>query len=362
MAVTTPRSNSQLGWSIRAVFRGLPPAVRGAIAGRAIHRDGQTLDPDLQLLLRLGRLTARKAPPKTLQSRRQQVEIGAPLTNGPVITGVTIREIPVPAENFELPARLYAPDGLASGSPLLVFFHGGAWVTGSLNSHDQLCRYLAVHAGVRVLAIDYRLAPEHPFPAAVDDAVAAFDYARNHAADLGVNPDAVAAGGDSAGAGLAAVVAHLATRNNGPGPAFLLLFYPHCEAAQRLPSRTMLGKCFGHTDAEIEWYTEQYLPPGTDRTDPRVSIASADDLTGLPPTYLATGGFDPLRDEGELLANRLAAAGVSVTLRRESDLTHGFASLLGISGRCREAVAQGAGALAAGLAVTRDRPDHFSKR
>ena len=277
--------------------------------------------------------------------------MGGPLAGGPVAAGVSYREFvaPVGRDGPGLPCRLYTPDGLTPGSPLLVFFHGGAWVTGSLISHDPLCRFLAAHAGVRVLAVGYRLAPENPFPAAVDDAVAAFAYAREHAADLGADPGAIAVGGDSAGGGLAAVVSYLAARAGRPAPAFLLMFYPHCDTANRSASRDLFGTGFGLTDVDIEWYTDQYLPPGVDRSDPRVSVAQAADLSGLPPTYLVTGGFDPLRDEGELFARRLAEAGVGVTLRREPDLIHGFANMLGISVRCREAVAQAAGALRVGL-------------
>ena len=353
VAVKEPHSNIGLKWGIRVVFRALPPAVRRRLAGRPVHRDGQTLDPDLQLLLRLGKLTARRAPAATMQSRRQQLEIGGPLVGGPVAAGVVAREIDLATDDLgrNLPGRLYTPDGLSLGSPLLVYFHGGAWVTGSLNSHDPLCRFLAAHAGVRVLSVGYRLAPEHPFPAAVDDAAAAFGYAREHAADLRADPDAIAVGGDSAGGGLAAVVAHLAVRAGRPAPAFLLMFYPHCDTANRSVSRDLFADGFGLTDADIEWYSNQYLPPGVDRSDPRVSIARADDLSGMPSTYLVTGGFDPLRDEGELLARRLAAAGVGVILRREPDLMHGFANMLGVSVRCREAVAQGAGALRVGVAL-----------
>ncbi len=300
----------------------------------------------MQLLLRLGRITSRRAPAPTLQSRRQQLEVGGPLVGGAVEAGVTAREIAVTAD---LPARLYTPDGLPPGSPLLVFYHGGAWVTGSLDSHDRLCRFLAAHADVRVLSVGYRLAPEHPFPAAVDDAGAAFDYARTHAAELGADPDRIAVGGDSAGGNLAAVTAHLAVRSGRPSPDFLLLLYPHCDTAGRSASRELFGDGFGLTDRDIEWFTDQYLPPGTDRADPRASIVSAEDLSGMPATYLVTGGFDPLRDEGELFGRRLAAAGVRVVQRREPDLIHGFANLLGISVRCRESVAHAAGALRAGL-------------
>jgi acetyl esterase len=344
------KANTRLKWAIRIVFRTFPPTVRRVLAGRPIRRDGQALDPDLQLLLRLGRLTDHA--PATLEARRQQLDVGGPLVGGPVAEGVGFRDLVALADDDgpDLPCRLYTPDGLPPGSPLLVFLHGGAWVTGSLVSHDPLCRFLAAHAGVRVLAVSYRLAPEHPFPAAVDDAAAAFDYAREHAGELGAAPDAIAVGGDSAGGGLAAVVGHLAVRAGRPAPAFLLLLYPHCDTANRSRSREQFAEGFGHTDADIEWYTDQYLPPGVDRRDPRASIVLADDLSGMPATHVVTGGFDPLRDEGELFARRLQQAGVDVVLRREPDLMHGFANLLGISPRCREAVAQAADALRVGLA------------
>ncbi len=347
-----PAPNRTLKWGIRIAFHGLPPAARRALAGRQIQRDGQTLDPDLQLLLRLGRMASRRAPAPTLESRRQQLEVGGPLVGGPVEAGVGATDVTLAGPGAGIPGRLYLPDGLAKGSPLLVFYHGGAWVTGSLDSHDRLCRFLAAHAAVRVVSVGYRLAPEHPFPAAVDDAVAAYEYARETAAHWGADPGAVAVGGDSAGGNLAAVVAHLAVRAGRPAPAFLLLFYPHCDTANRSRSRELFGQGFGLTSEEIEWFTDQYLPPGADRTDPRACVVDAPDLSGMPPTYLATGGFDPLRDEGEVFGDRLARAGVDVIQQREPDLMHGFANLLGISVRCREAVAHAAGALRAGLALT----------
>ena len=185
----------------------------------------------------------------------------------------------------------------------------------------------------------------------MEDAVTAFAYAREHAADLGCDPGAIALGGDSAGGNLAAVAAHLAVRAGRAVPAFLLLLYPHCDTANRSASRRLFTTGFGLTDVDIEWFTDQYLPTGADRSDPRASIVLADDLTAMPPTYLVTGGFDPLRDEGEAFAHRLAQAGTKVVLRREPDLIHGFANMLGISVRCREAVAQAAGALRVGLTL-----------
>ncbi len=346
------KPDRRLRWGLRVVFGWLPPAVRRRLAGAPIRRDGQTLDPDLALLLRLSGLGSRRAAPPTVQSRRQQVDIGGPLVGGPADTSVGTTDVMV-AGTTNIPCRLYIPDGLAAGSPLLVFYHGGAWVTGSLDSHDRLCRFIAAHAAVRVLSVGYRLAPEHPFPAAFDDAAAAYRYATGNAAAWGADPGLIAVGGDSAGGGLAAAVALRAGRDGGSRPTFLLMFYPHCDTAGRAASRDLFGEGFGLTDEDIEWSTDQYLPAGDDRTDPRVCVARADHLSGMPPTYLVTGGFDPLRDEGELLADRLEAAGVAVIARREPDLMHGFANLLGISPRCREAVAHACGALRTGLEVSR---------
>ncbi len=351
-----PRSTIALELVVRAIFTGLPPGLRRLLAGRPVRRDGLTLDADLQLLLRLERLTEAGTPAATLERRREHLDVAGALVGGRV-RGVGTRELTVPGGDpaAGLPARLYTPDTLPPGSPLLVFLHGGGWVNGSIDSHDAVCRFLAVHAGIRVLSVGYRLAPEYPFPAALEDVTAAFGYARAHAADLGADPGAIALGGDSAGGNLSAVVAHRAVREGRQGPEFLLLLYPACDAAHRSASRELFAKDFFLTDADIEWFCDKYLPVGVDRSDPRASILLADDLSGMPPTYLVTAGFDPLRDEGEMFAHRLAQAGTRVTVRRETDLIHGFASMLVISVRCREALAQAAGALRVGLTMTADR-------
>ncbi|MGS0688565.1 alpha/beta hydrolase fold domain-containing protein [Nakamurella sp. GG22] len=344
--------------AVRGIFRVLPAGVRKVLAGRPIRRDGLTLDPDLQLLLRLERLTTAGTPAVTLQRRREHLDVAGALAGGPVAPGMTSRELAVPSTDpgRQLDARLYTPDGLPPGSGLLVFLHGGGWVNGSLISHDPLCRFLAAQAGVRVLSVAYRLAPEHPFPAAIDDVTAAFAFAHEHAAELGADPAAIAMGGDSAGGNLAAVVTHLAVRAGRPAPAFLLLFYPACDAAHRSPSRHLFAKGFFLTEADVDWFCDKYLPAGVDRSDPRASILLAPDLSGMPAGYLVTAGFDPLRDEGEMFAHRLREAGARMTLRREPDLIHGFASMIGISGRSREAVAQAAGALRVGLTLTAREP------
>jgi len=341
----------------RALLRGiygLPAWTRRLLAGPAVRADGQRLDPDLQLMLRLQRIGGRSVNgTETPEQRRRAIDTGSAMIAGRLIRDVAARPWVIPAEWGALPARLYIPDHLPEGSGLLVYFHGGGWVLGSLDSHDGLCRYLATHAGVRVLSVGYRLAPENPFPAAVHDALTALRYALDHAAELGADPNRVAVGGDSAGANLAAVTSYQCARAAGPGPAFQLLFYPAVDAVNRAPSRELFSRGFYLTDEDGIWFDEHYLLPGTDRTDPRLSVLLAHDLSGLPPTCLVTAGLDPLRDEGEAFAHRLAEAGVPVVLRRQDGLLHGFASMIGVSDLSREAVAEAAGALRTGLALAR---------
>jgi acetyl esterase len=214
-------------------------------------------------------------------------------------------------------------------SGLLVYFHGGGFVVCDLETHDNMCRFLARQAGVRVLAVDYRLAPEHRFPAAIEDALAAFRFAAEHAAELGADPARLAVGGDSAGGNLATGVARLAAADAQPAPAFQLLFYPWLDLSAKRESYRLFG----------------------DAIDPRCSPLQAEQLEGLAPAYIATAGFDPLRDEAEEYASRLRAAGVPVALRRHRGLIHGFANAVGIGHVGREALVEAAGALRVGLAV-----------
>ena len=263
-----------------------------------------------------------------------------------------VEAVEIPARPGPVPARFYLPGGLPAGTPppLLVYFHGGGWVIGDLDTHDGLCRFLAAAAGTAVLSIDYRLAPEHPFPAPVDDAWTAFSWAAENAAKLGVDPARIAVGGDSAGGNLAAVVSLLARGGGGATPAFQLLIYPVTDSAGELPSRRLFADGFMLTKEDMDLFEGHYLPPGTDAHDPRVSILEIEDLSGLPPAYVATAGFDPLRDEGEAYALRMRAAGVQVALRRHPGLIHGFANDTAISRTARGAMLEAAGALRMGLA------------
>jgi acetyl esterase len=190
-----------------------------------------------------------------------------------------------------------------------VFFHGGGFVLGSIETHDGACRCLADEAGVRVLSAEYRLAPEHPFPAAADDAIAAFNYVAAHALEIGVQPGRIAVGGDSSGGNLAAVVAHAAARGDGPRPAFSLLLYPATDALGKHRSYQLFGRGFRLDDEERDWYRGQYLTTEDLVADPRVSVLHDTQLTGLPPTYVATSGFDPLRDEARPTSSGSATRG-----------------------------------------------------
>jgi acetyl esterase/lipase len=328
-----------------------PEPLRRLIAGPPVRVDGNELALDAQLLLRLTRMTETRLAEGSVADARRNVEVTSPMVAGPVIQPVRVRELRIPGEDGTIPARLYTPDGLAEGSPLLVYYHGGGFVLGSIDSHDNLCRFLARDAEVRVLSVGYRLAPEHRFPAAPADALAAFEYAARNAEELAADASAIAVGGDSAGGNLAAVTSYQALHSGGPRPAFQLLFYPSTDQANRYRSQDLFGDGFFLTDEDIEWFTSHYFADPAQASDPLASPLLAEDLRGLPPTYVATAGFDPLRDEGEAYARALRDAGVPVVLHRHTDLIHGYVNFIGLGRRFREAVAEAAGALRTGLTL-----------
>ena len=333
---------------VRTLFS-LPRPVRSALAGRPVRIDGQTLDPDVQLLLKLMALQGFSLTAADPAYARAMMIRGSAITD---LTGgsVRTRDLRIPGEPA-IGARLYTPAGLAEGSPLVVFYHGGGWVIGNLDTHEGTCRYLAEQAGVRVLSVDYRLAPEHRFPAGVDDSVAAFRYAVAHADELGANPDAIAVAGDSAGGNLAAAVCHVTALEGTPRPVFALLLYPGVDASTRRASREMFADGFLLTDADMDWFRDHYAPEPESWTDPRLSVLLSEHLADFPPTYISIGGFDPLRDEAVAFHARLVEAGVPVVLRLHPDLIHGFAAFLGVLPKAREAMAEAVGALATGLSI-----------
>lgn len=322
----------------------LPAPVQRVLAGRRVTADGQTLATDVQLMLRLQRWSREPdAASLPLAEGRVRLLRHTVITGGRYPVGA-LRDLPVGG----LGGRLYVPEGAVSPGPLLVFFHGGAFVYGDLDSHDPVCRFLVEHSGVRVLAVDYRLAPEHPFPAACDDAVAAYRWVIANAASLGADPDRLAVGGDSAGGNLAAVTAIAAAREGLP-LAFQLLIYPATEVGGSSESRRRFASGFYLTQQMMDLADASYLPDPATHDDPRAHPIAAVLPPGLAPAYVATAGFDPLRDEGEAYARRLADAGVGIELRRYADQIHGFVNMTGVSRSARAATGEVAAALGTAL-------------
>jgi acetyl esterase len=266
----------------------------------------------------------------------------------------SVHELEIEGAAGPLRARHYQPPNVSGSQKpsLLVFFHGGGFVIGDLDTHDEACRMLCRYAGVQVLSVDYRLAPEHPFPAAVDDALAAFRWAAAHASELGADAERVAVGGDSAGGNLSAVTAQLAARDGGPAPALQLLIYPAVDlTTARAASGRLFAEGFYLTENDRQWAARHYFSGSErDATDPRASPALADDLSGLAPAVVITGGFDPLRDEGEAYAEALRKAGTRVVLDRAPELIHGFINMTMVPA-ARDASLRLAGILRASLAL-----------
>lgn len=258
----------------------------------------------------------------------------------------SVGDIKVAGADGELGARLFTPDGFEPGEgTLLIYFHGGGNIRGSLDTHDSTCRVLANASGARVLSVDYRLAPEHPFPAAADDAWAAFNWAHSNASDLGVSTQKIAVGGDSAGGNLAAVVALDARGRSGPPVAFQMLIYPVTDHVSDTESKRLYSS--GYMLNSMPFYTASYLPDEADRSHPRASPAHALSLGDLPPAVVMTAGFDPLLDDGKAYADRLEAAGCQVDYVCFDTMIHGFISLRGLLPQAEEGLRRCAEAMRA---------------
>ncbi len=260
----------------------------------------------------------------------------------PELGGVTDAELPGPAG--VLPIRVYTPVGTGP-FPIVAFFHGGGFTIGSIESHDPVCRQLCAQVNAVVVSVDYRLAPEHPFPAAVDDAFAATVWIAEHASELGGDAARLAVAGDSAGGNLAAVVCLMARDAGGPAIAFQTLIYPTVDARGGYPSiEENRDGPFLSADT-MRWFYEQYHPTPGRESEWQASPILAPDLSGLPPALILTAEFDPLRDEGEAYAEALRAAGNTVTVTRYDGMTHMFFQLWGVIDGAKTAMTDTADAL-----------------
>jgi acetyl esterase len=303
---------------------------------RQVRLDRQALDPTLQMLLAIRPAHAGLVDVSPVESRaRLRREVIA--ARGPLTPVGAVRNLRIDGAEGALPARHYAPVAADTRS-LLVYFHGGGFVIGDLDTHDELCRLLCHAAGTSVLSVEYRLAPEHPFPAPVEDAVAAFRWAVQHAGELGAEAANVSVGGDSAGGTLAAVVA-LLTKGDRARPAAQLLIYPATDRNTPRPSHQLFDQGFMLTRNDRDGFYHYYLEgTGADANQPRISPLRAESLGGLPPALVVTAGFDILRDEGEAYAAALTATGTRCQVQRETSLAHGFVNLTGVCPAAHRAV------------------------
>ena len=327
------------------------PVKRVLLRGRRVTLDGNTLDTTLQFVLAVQKASGTSglvASDDVVVAREQLGKISATID---ARISVDTRDLELPGPAGAIRARHYVPDVATGTAPLLVFFHGGGFVVGDLETHDGLCRLICRDAGVHVLAIDYRLAPEHKAPAAGEDCYAAYRWAVEHADELGVDPSRIAVGGDSAGGNLAAIVSMMARDDAGvPLPALQLLLYPATDFAAETRSKTLFSEGFFLTKPHMDWFRDNYVVGATlDRDNWRISPLLADDLAGLPPALVLTAGFDPLRDEGGQFADALAAAGVPVDHRVYGSVVHAFANFFPLGGDSATATADMVSALRAHL-------------
>ena len=262
-----------------------------------------------------------------------------------------IDSVEIPGPGGPLAARIYTPVGLTGRvTPACIYYHGGGWVIGDLDTHDALCRQLANESGCRVVSVDYRLAPENKFPAAFEDAYAALVWTEANASDHQINPNRLAVAGDSAGGNLAAAVALHTRAKGGPKLAYQVLFYPVTQVRAQTASMEALATGYFLEKASMDWFCDQYLPAGADPDDPRVSPLAAKDVSGVAPAYVLVAGFDPLKDEAKAYAAKLKAAGVAVDFAEYESMIHGFLGMGGLVPQAAQALRDAGRALSNALA------------
>jgi acetyl esterase len=276
---------------------------------------------------------------------RRMVSEGSPLVSGDPEPVAAVEDVAIPGAGGAIRVRVYTP-AEAAPRPAMVYFHGGGWVVCDVETHDVVCRAIAVRSGAVVVSVDYRLSPESKFPAAVDDCFAATCWVAANAGRFGIDPARIAVGGDSAGGNLGAVIALKSRDERGPAIVLQVLVYPVTNLASfDTPSYGEFAEGYDLTRPQMEWFRSHYLASPEDGRNPYASPLLADDLRGLPPALVITAECDPLRDEGEAYARRLEEAGVPVTCTRYAGMIHPFFTLGGVIPQTHQAVQQVADAL-----------------
>ena len=287
------------------------------------------LDPEARALLdEAARLGVPDVVDVSVAQARRQMREGRAAIAGPVLPVASVQERQLPGPGAAIPVWIYRPSEQGD-LPVLVYFHGGGWVIGGLDTHDNIARALCQYADCVVVSVDYRLAPEHRFPAALEDAYTATRWVAQNAEELGIDPSRLAVGGDSAGGNLAAAVAQQSYKDNNLNIAFQLLIYPVTDVSLSFPSMQEFAEGYRLTRAAMAWFIDHYLGPQGNRSDPRVAPLLSSDLSDLPPALVLTAGCDPLRDEGKAYADKLAQAGVEVEYRCFNGMIHGFFGMPG---------------------------------
>lgn len=315
------------------------PILRAMSGGGVVYRGGRTLDPRFQFFAH----AAKKLPPMTALSPAEAVAgsaKGLAAVQGPLEPGVRTESLSVEGPNGSIPCRAYRPENQDSSAPLIVYAHMGGGVIGDLDTCNAFCSVLARIVRTAVISVDYRLAPDHKFPAGLEDVLAAYRWARDNTARFGAAPVPPAIGGDSMGGNFAAIVAQEMKRKGEPQPAAQILIYPAVDVASETPSMTTYADAYPLTRATMDWFMGHYMSADADPADPRLSPDRTEDITGLAPAVIATAGFDPLNDQGEAYAKRLKAAGIPVLYRCYDSLAHGFTAFTGAipaaDAACRE--------------------------
>jgi acetyl esterase/lipase len=318
----------------RAILKGvlsLPsPVLRALSGGSVVYQGGRTLDPRLQFLANMARAAPSMTTLQPPEARAGSAGAIAAVA-GALEPGIRTEDLSIDGEGGPIPLRAYRPANQDAGAPLIVFAHMGGGVIGDLDMCGAFCSILAAVGRTAVLSVDYRLAPEHRFPAGLNDVLAAYRWGRDNAARFGASPDhPPAIAGDSMGGNFAAVLCQELKRAGEAQPSLQLLVYPAVDVASETQSMTTYADAYPLNRATMEWFMGHYMGPDADPADPRLSPIKAEDVAGLAPAIIVTAGFDPLGDQGEAYARRLKDAGVPVVYRCYDNLAHAFVAFTGV--------------------------------